>query len=282
MFPLKGYLPKPGWADVPQVDERRDRLLLAWDAAMVLFALLSIGLVFYHDSIADATARRRIVLLDWLFCALFAADFAWDLARADDRKRFLKRNWWAPLGMVPLAVSDLSAFRLLRLFRVLRALRAFRSMAEFFSSVQRVFRGGQVARLGIISGCIMLVGSVLVWLVERGTNPGLAHYGDALWWAVVTVTTVGYGDVTPRTTIGRVLASGLMITGIGTIGLLAGQVGAGLIGKQDAGPGEEGATMPIRAGSVAEQLALLATMHKEGRLDDDEFARAKARVLREP
>jgi voltage-gated potassium channel len=249
---------------------------------MVLFALVSIGLVFYYDSISDPAARHRIVLLDWLFCALFAADFAWDLGRAPDRKAFLRRNWWAPLGMVPLAISDLSAFRLLRLFRVLRALRAFRSMAEFFGSVQRVFRNGQVLRLGIISGSIMLVGSILVWLVERGTNPGLAHYGDALWWAVVTVTTVGYGDVTPRTTIGRLLASGLMITGIGTIGLLAGQVGASLIGKGGTEPGEEGATLPVRAGSVAEQLAKLSDLHRDGRLDDDEFARAKSRVLREP
>jgi voltage-gated potassium channel len=258
------------------------RLLLAWDAFMVVMALASVGLVFYYDAVSDAGLRHAILLADWAFVGIFAADFVWDLARSDDKRRFLKRNWWAPLGMVPLALSELSAFRILRLFRVLRALRAFRALAEFFSSVQKAFANAQIARLGLISGTIMLVGSVLVWLAERGSNPGLAAYKEALWWAIVTVTTVGYGDVTPRTDLGRVIASGLMITGIGTIGLLAGQVGAGLIGKLDTEPGEEGATMPVRAGSVAEQLARLAELHKEGRLSDEEFSKAKTMVLREP
>jgi len=260
----------------------RDRALLAWDAFMVVLALVSVGLVFYYDTISDPRQRRAILVADWLFVAVFAADFLWDLARAEDKRRFLRRNWWAPLGMVPLAVSELSAFRLLRLFRVLRALRAFRALAEFFSSVQRSFANAQVARLALISGGIMLTGSVLVWLAERGSNPGLADYSEALWWAVVTVTTVGYGDVTPHTPLGRFIAAGLMITGIGTIGLLAGQVGAGLIGKPEA-LGEEGAPVPVKAGSVAEeQLAQLATLHKEGRLTDDEYAKAKTMVLREP
>lgn len=262
--------------------DRRDRALLAWDAFMVVLALVSVALVFYYDTLSDPGLRRAILAADWAFVAIFVADFLWDLARAEDKRRFLKRNWWAPLGMVPLAVSELSALRILRLFRVLRALRAFRALAEFFSSIQRSFANAQVARLGLISGTIMLVGSVLVWLAERGSNPGLADYKEALWWAVVTVTTVGYGDVTPKTDLGRVIASGLMITGIGTIGLLAGQVGAGLIGKQPIEPGEGGAPMPVRAGSVAEQLAQLATLHKEGRLTDEEFAAAKTRVLREP
>jgi voltage-gated potassium channel len=262
--------------------ERRSRALLAWDAFMVVLALASVALVFYYDSTPDAAARRTILLADWAFVGVFLMDFVWDLLRADDRRRFLRRNWWAPLGMVPLAVSELSALRILRLFRVLRALRAFRALTEFFSSVQRSFANAQVARLGLISGTIMLVGSVLVWLAERGSNPGLAEYKEALWWAVVTVTTVGYGDVTPRTDLGRVIASGLMITGIGTIGLLAGQVGASLIGKPPMESGEGGAPMPVRAGSVAEQLAHLAELHKEGRLTDDEFSKAKTMVLREP
>lgn len=267
---------------MPQ-DDSRARAVLAWDAVMVLLALVSVGLVFYYDTAKDPGVRRAILLADWGFVALFAADFLWDLRRAEDKRRFLLRNWWAPLGMVPLALSELSAFRLLRLFRVLRALRAFRALAEFFSSVQKAFAKAQVARLALISGTIMVAGSILIWFAERGSNPELATYGEALWWAVVTVTTVGYGDVTPITTLGRVIAAGLMITGIGTIGLLAGQVGAGLIGKGAAASGgEEGAPLPVRAGSVAEQLARLADLHKEGRLTDDEYAKAKALVLREP
>ena len=253
----------------------RPRLLIFWDAFMVLAATASVALVFYYETATDPALKARLLVLDWAFVALFLLDWLWDLQRSADKGRFLRRNWWALLGMVPLAVSTLGVFRLLRVFRILRVLRAFRSVAEFLASIQRALKGGHVARLAIVSGSITLSGSILAWLVERGTNPEMQHYSDSLWWAMATVTTIGYGDVIPATPLGRLIAGVLMVTGVGTIGLLAGQVGSTLVGRQDqertVGAGENP--------SLASQLAALAALHEAGKLSDAEFVRAKGLVL---
>jgi voltage-gated potassium channel len=241
--------------------------LLTWDITMVVLALASLVMVVQYDQ-ADDRGKRLLELADYILVGLFALDFAWDLHRAGDRRRFLRRNWWAVLGMVPLAWTNLDYLRLLRLTRAFRILRTFRGLAKVIGRTQTAMERSHVGRLAIVSGSIMLVGSVLVWLVERGANPALATYGEALWWAVVTVTTVGYGDVTPITPLGRLVASALMVTGIGTIGLLAGQVGSHLVGQRDSAPT-----------SVTGELERLAALHRDGHLDDDEFRRAKARVL---
>ena len=265
---------------VPSQD--RPRWLLFWDAFMVLAAAASVGLVFYYESSKDPATRARLLWIDWGFVALFLLDWLWDVKRAPDRARFLRRNWWALLGMVPLAAGELGFLRLFRIFRVLRVLRAFRSIAEFLGSIQRALKGGHVTKLAIVSGSITLCGSLLVWLVER-SEPGtqMPRYSDALWWAMATVTTIGYGDVIPHTALGRIIAAFLMVTGVGTIGLLAGQVGSTLVGRQDERRMEE-AVAESATSSVAGQLSALAAMHRGGQLSDEEFAKAKALVLREP
>jgi voltage-gated potassium channel len=62
----------------------------------------------------------------------------------------------------------------------------------------------------------------MAYVAEHSANPGFADFGDALWWGVVTLTTVGYGDIVPDTTKGRVAGVFLMVTGIATLGLISG------------------------------------------------------------
>ena len=71
---------------------------------------------------------------------------------------------------------------------------------------------------------MVVLGAVGVFELERGENKAIGTFGDALWWAVVTITTVGYGDVSPVTPEGRFIADLLMITGIGVIGIFTATV----------------------------------------------------------
>jgi voltage-gated potassium channel len=80
----------------------------------------------------------------------------------------------------------------------------------------------RLGRVGIFAGAMLLLGSWLAYTAERATNPEFANYGDSLWWGIVTLTTVGYGDIVPETTKGRVAGVFLMITGIATLGILSG------------------------------------------------------------
>ena len=88
------------------------------------------------------------------------------------------------------------------------------------------FNGTVVLRLAAIvtafAAVVVLTGGSALWLVEREQPDSTVHsYGDALWWALTTLTTTGYGDHIPMTTIGRVIGAGVMVTGVAVIGAVA-------------------------------------------------------------
>jgi voltage-gated potassium channel len=118
-------------------------------------------------------------------------------------------------------------------------------------------------RLGMVSLValgVIIVGAAVGYRAEHATNPGFQTFGDALWWAVVTLTTVGYGDIVPKTTAGRLDGVMIMVAGIGMLGLLAGSLasffGFATRGQPPAEPAVEAAAVPSD-GSVARELSEL-------------------------
>ncbi|MBX7138565.1 MAG: potassium channel family protein [Oligoflexia bacterium] len=97
-----------------------------------------------------------------------------------------------------------------RFRRTSRFLRA--GFRLFTREVTAILRNPVFAVITILGNAILLSSALLFLLVERGTNPAVHHYGDALWWAAITMTTVGYGDVTPMTAAGKFLAVFVVFT----------------------------------------------------------------------
>ena len=104
---------------------------------------------------------------------------------------------------------------ILRLARVSRLLIATRGVRRLFA------RLGQVA---IVAAAVLVVGAAVGYYSEHPTNPEFATFGDAIWWATVTLTTVGYGDIVPITTAGRFDGAAIMFMGVALLGLLAGSL----------------------------------------------------------
>jgi voltage-gated potassium channel len=170
----------------------------------------------------DATAR----VLNWGVWLVFAAVLVVVLARAPSRWEAIKHNPALPLIVLfttPLAPAGLQMFRLLRLGALLGAAHHARTLF----SVQGLRYAGVVLAL-VVAG-----GGAIFAAVEHSAQH--LSVEDGIWWAIVTVTTVGYGDVVPHTEAGRGVAVIVMITGIGTAALLVGAASQRFVaGEQDA------------------------------------------------
>jgi voltage-gated potassium channel len=104
---------------------------------------------------------------------------------------------------------------MIRLARVARVLMAG-------TGARRLFE--RIGRVAIIAVAVIIIGAAAAYRAEHPTNPEFATFGDSLWWAVVTLTTVGYGDIVPETTVGRLIGVMIMVTGVGILGVLAGSL----------------------------------------------------------
>ena len=116
----------------------------------------------------------------------------------------------------------------------------------------------------------MALCSAWMYIAEHGITKAVDNPFDALWWGVVTLTTVGYGDVTPVTTEGRLAAMALMLLGIGLFGAITATITSYLLSR-DSHHGPDT--------SLAGELERLAVLHEGWALTDEEFEAAKRRIL---
>ncbi|WP_186316191.1 ion transporter [Catellatospora sichuanensis] len=123
--------------------------------------------------------------------------------------------------------------------------------------VRRLF--ARLGRVAIMAGAVLFVGAAMAYYAEHPVNAEFATFGDALWWAIVTLTTVGYGDIVPVTTAGRIDGTAIMFMGVALLGLLAGSL-ASFFGLQP----EENGTAPEPSNEpVLAELAQLRAEVKE-------------------
>ncbi|MGN6242310.1 MAG: potassium channel family protein [Motilibacteraceae bacterium] len=153
----------------------------------------------------------------------FAVDYLARLYLAPARWPFVRRH---PLDLLVVVVPFLRPLRLARLARLLRLVRVY---ALVVSATRRA--GGRAVRqvtvfVALVSALILATTAVIVYDAERRGGGNIRSLGDAFWWALATVTTVGYGDRFPVTTTGRVAAGVLMLTGIALAGVLTASVAA--------------------------------------------------------
>jgi voltage-gated potassium channel len=169
----------------------------------------------------------------------------------------------APWFLIPGAQGGAFVV-LLRLARLARLLVASRGARRLFD---------RLGRVALVAAGVVVLGSLTAYYAEHPSNPEFATVGDALWWGIVTLTTVGYGDIVPETSTGRWAAVVIMITGIAVLGVLAGALssffrldegGNGSPADEPATPATSaaGATTPADAAIAALTAEVAALRHQ--------------------
>jgi voltage-gated potassium channel len=208
--------------------------LLEWP--LVVLALLVVPALIAENQASSPDIRAGASVVNWIIWVGFLADFVIRWAAAW-RWSYLRDAWFdaALLIITPPFVPDyLQGARSLRALRALRLLRTLAVAGMGMRLIRRLFGRRKFHYVGALAIAIVVLGALGVHAVEGGVNPAIGSYGDALWWAMVTATTVGYGDVSPVTTEGRLIAVGLMLVGIGVIGVFTATVAGYFVTEEEA------------------------------------------------
>lgn len=230
--------PAPGWrltvyTIIFEADTRAGRL---FDLALIWLILVSIAVVVL-DSVAPIRARfgPALNVAEWVFTLIFTLEYLARLACVRRPMRYalsvfglidliaLLPTWLAILMPELSALIDVRVLRLLRVFRILK-LGAY--VAEY-GALGRALAASRRKILVFLSFVLMvtLVMGTLMYVVE-GPAHGFTSIPVGVYWAITTLTTVGFGDITPKTDLGRLIASVMMLLGWGTLAVPTGIVSA--------------------------------------------------------
>lgn len=253
------FRPRPllGGSGFDTILTERGRILKRRMSPLVVMAAVGvIPLLVMEEQITNPTAMFWLGVMDWAIWGVFAVELAIMLAVTPNRKAYLRCAWLdvvivvATIPLLPYLLASLRIARLGRLVDVLRLLRLLRLAAlanRAGALIQRVF--GTSGLGWLLSGLIVLVvvSGTLFSYFEEGLN-----VPEGIWWAIVTATTVGYGDVVPASGLGRLVATVLMIAGISFIALLSAATAARLV-ELETEEGHEELLAGLRGQSVREQ-----------------------------
>jgi voltage-gated potassium channel len=202
--------------------ERRNAPYLVF---MLLLSLYAVAALAFTTFFKPPPETRTIVgYADTAVCVVFFLDFLITLKRSSNRVRYLLTwGWLDLLSSIPV-IDSLRwgrASRVLRILRVLRGIKATKILSEFI-----LYRRAQSAFFAalLVSVLLVVLSASAVLQFETSPEANIRTPEDAVWWAVVTVTTVGYGDKFPLSSEGRLIAALLMIAGVGLFGTFSGFV----------------------------------------------------------
>lgn len=197
----------------------------ATDVPLLVMAAATIPLLII-EATTTGTAAAAATAANWTIWGCFAVDLVVRTWQARPHwRRYLRTH---PIDVIIVAVTvipyllPLRALRSAYALRVLRVVRVAAYAARIWQTAMRQWHTPKA--LLIIMPVVVVTGATGVWFTESGTNSALGHYGDALWWSLVTVTTVGYGDIAPVTTTGRIIAAVLMLVGISLFGIVTANI----------------------------------------------------------
>lgn len=253
-------------------DPRADLKGTGYELFMLLLSLLAItNAVIVILTGPDSVARQVAFTMEVAITPFFLADFLYRLKTTPSKRRYMVRRWgWADmLAIVPF----LRVFRLARVYVVVREARLVgrERLAEdiFVSRASTTF----LITIFLVIGVVEFAGMAEYYVEQGVPNANIVTAGDSIWWGLVTITTVGYGDQYPVGHGGRLVGAILLFAGIGLFSVLT-----GFIANVFLAPDQPRRRARLAAGSPAAELAALQDMLRD-RERQDAAIRAKLHDL---
>ncbi len=191
---------------------------------ILILSIYVLGALLVDTFIKLPTEISSLLLkIDNFICIVFLLDFFIRFKKAENKLKFMKWGWIDLISSIPY-VDILRVGRLFRLIRLFRVLRAFRSTKVLVHHIFKNKVKGTMTTVSMITVLIIISSSISILIVENVPESNIKTAEDAIWWAMVTITTVGYGDKFPVTTEGRIIAVVLMITGVSLFGVFTGYI----------------------------------------------------------
>ncbi|WP_439594272.1 potassium channel family protein [Microbacterium sp.] len=236
----------------------------AYEIFIGILSLISIAnLVLVYALRSDEALQLVLQVMNGLFSAIFLGDFIYRMATAESAARYFFRGFgWADL----LASLPFAQLKILRIFRLLRVYRLLRDVGPrtIWTTLVHDRANSTLMTLLLMGVLVLQFGSLSVlWVEEDADGANITTASDALWYTIVTISTVGYGDQYPVTTAGRLIGTLIIVVGVGIFGTFTGYLanlflGPGRAAEASAEPAAEpapGASMQPTAEHTAKGLA---------------------------
>jgi voltage-gated potassium channel len=250
--------------------------------ALSLLSIVNIVLVAF---MRDPATPNVIYAVDWVLSIIFLGDFLMRLRRAPSGwDYFLRQFGWADL-LASLPFPQVKILRVFRLIRVIRLLRQY-GLRQIGASLLKDRASSALLSLLLIAILVLEFGSLWMLHIESpAPDANITTASDALWYVIVTMSTVGYGDQYPVTNAGRELGAVIIVVGVGIFGTLTGYLANLFLSptkSEEAAAAEPAATLPDAGAAIDLRLARLARageLRASGVMTMTEFETAKAEIM---
>ncbi|MDP4779046.1 MAG: ion transporter, partial [Akkermansiaceae bacterium] len=197
---------------------------------VILLVLIGMSvLVVMLDSVRSLAVKHRMMflVLEWIFTLIFTVEYVVRLAVVREKRKYAL-SFFGVVDLLSILPTYVAIFlvgsqyfmvirilRLLRMFRVLKMAHHFGQSNLLLNALRSSWPKISVFLFFILT--LVSIEGTLMYLVEGAHNPGFSSIPQSIYWAIVTITTVGYGDVAPMTVVGKILSSIIMLTGFSII-----------------------------------------------------------------
>lgn len=206
---------------------KRFDIVLLW---LILFSIINVSI----ESIPEMQAKygyNTFRIVDWFFIGIFTVEYVLRILVSEKKFKYIF-SYWGLIDFISIIPSYIALFvtgyqfilmiRILRLLRIFRILRLFEFMSEgqVLAKAMRASARKIIIFMSLIFTIVVLLGT-LMYAIEHD-NPGFRSIPSSIYWGIVTITTVGFGDIVPLTALGKMISSLIMLTGYSIIAVPTG------------------------------------------------------------